>query len=86
MANIFDEFVFRDKSSLKSFVDSTKEVAKRGKNKGGVGLAELVGFYLEHHIKHFYAELVKSIEVLLGSSVSFVKKTAIGMLASLTKH
>lgn len=47
---------------------------------------DLVGYYLEHHIKHFYGEVIKSLELLLTSTISFVKKTSISLLTSLTKH
>lgn len=47
---------------------------------------DLVGYYLEHHIKNFYGEAIKSLELLLTSTISFVKKTSISLLTSLTKH
>lgn len=47
---------------------------------------DLVGYYLEHHIKNFYGEVIKSLELLLTSTISFVKKTSISLLTSLTKH
>lgn len=72
--------------SLKTFWESLKELSKDKKKKVTVTLADLVGFYLEHHIKHFYAELVRGIEMLLSSTISFIKKAAITMLTSLTKH
>jgi hypothetical protein len=78
--------VFSDKSTLKIFVDSVQGEIKQGKKKTIVGLADLVGYYIEHHVKHFYGELIRSIELLLTATVSFVKKTAIKLLTSLTRH
>lgn len=85
LTNLFHEFVFVDKECLSTFNDSLKEV-RRANKKSEMTVSGLLGCYLEHHIKHFYAELVRGIEGLLGSSVGFVKKSGITMLASLTRH
>jgi hypothetical protein len=50
-----------------------------------VAKGDLIGFYLEHHIKHFYGEMIKGITELLTSSVTHIKKTAIDILASLSR-
>lgn len=86
LVNIYHNYVFADKNSLKIFADSVQALIKENKKKATATLADLVGFYLEHHIKNFYGELIKSLEVLLTSTVSFVKKTSITLLTSLTKH
>jgi hypothetical protein len=86
LVNIYHDYVFADKSSLKIFGDSVQASIKENKKNSIVNLADLVGFYLEHHIKNFYGELIKSIEMLLTSTISFVKKNSITLLTSLTKH
>ena len=78
--------MFNDKSKLSIFFDSIQNGIKQGKKNTIVSMADLVGFYIEHHIKHFYGELIRSIQELLTSNISFVKKTAIGMLTVLTRH
>ena len=69
------------------FVDSVQKEIKEGKSKSIVSKEDLVGFYLEHHIKHYYSELIKSLEMIMNNStISFVKKACITLLTSLTKH
>lgn len=78
--------MFADKKSLRIFADSVQSEIKENKKKSTVGIMDLVGYYLEHHIKNFYGEIIKSLELLLTSTISFVKKTSISLLTSLTKH
>ena len=54
LTNIYHEFVFADKQALEVFSDSVQGVIRRSKKKAVLGVAELLGFYLEHHIKHYY--------------------------------
>jgi hypothetical protein len=86
LVNIYNEFVFKDKSTLKIFYDSVQELIRSNKKQCTASKADLVGFYLEHHIKQFYGELLRSIQELLNSTIIFVKKQAISMLTVLTKH
>ena len=84
LTNIYNEYVFSEKGRLSSFFDSVK--GKGSKKSQTMNIAELVGMYIEHHLKHFYAELIKSIEILLQSTIVYAKKAAISMLALQTKH
>lgn len=77
--------MFVEKPSLKIFLESVQNWIKNNKKSSEVQKGDLIGFYLEHHIKHFYGELIKSINELLTSDVSYIKKTAIKLLASLSK-
>jgi hypothetical protein len=86
LVNIYHEYVFAEKNTLKIFLDSVQEEIKQNKKKSVVVLADLVGYYLEHQIKHFYGELIRSLEMLLVSTISYVKKTSISLLTSLTRH
>jgi hypothetical protein len=64
-----------------------QETISNSKKKAAlVVYADLIGYYLEHHIKQYYGELIKSLELLLTSTISHVKKTSISLLTSLTKH
>ena len=39
---------------MKVFLDSVQDYIKTNKKDSKVSKGDLVGFYLEHHIKHFY--------------------------------
>lgn len=67
------------------FLDSVQEHIKSNKKDSNVGKGDLIGFYLEHHIKHYYGELIRGLTELLTSSVTHIKKTAIEILASLSR-
>ena len=54
LADIFSDHIFVEKSSLRIFVDSVQEYIKDHKKNSKVEKAELVGFYLEHKMKHSY--------------------------------
>lgn len=86
LVNIYNEYVFQDKKNLRIFYDSVQELISQGKKKVTASITDLVGFYLEHQIKQYYGELIRSIQELLTSSITFVKKTAIKLLAVLTRH
>ena len=85
LVNVFCEFVFVDKKSLKIFADLTQEQIKASKKKAEINIEELVGYFIEHNLKHTYSELIRSLEMLLRSTIPFVKKTSINLLTSLTK-
>ena len=53
--------MFVEKPSLKIFLESVQNWIKNNKKSSEVQKGDLIGFYLEHHIKHFYGELIKSI-------------------------
>jgi len=86
LVNIYHEYVFAEKGVLHIFADSVQNQIKEGGKHSEVVITDLVGFYLEHRIKMFYGELIRSLEGLLLSTVGFVKKTAINLLTSLTRH
>lgn len=50
-----------------------------------VAKGDLIGFYLEHHIKHFYSELIRGFTELLTSKITHIKTTAIQILANLSR-
>jgi hypothetical protein len=67
------------------FLDSVQEYIKSNKKDSQVKQGDLIGFYLEHHIKHFYGELIRGVTELLTSTVTHIKKTAIDILAGLSR-
>jgi hypothetical protein len=62
-----------------------QEYIKSNKKDSHVKRGDLIGFYLEHHIKHFYGELIRGATELLTSTVTHIKKTAIDILAGLSR-
>lgn len=66
-------------------MDSVQEYIKNNKKDSTVSKGDLIGFYLEHHIKHFYGEMIRGLTELLTSTVTHIKKTSIKILASLSR-
>ena len=62
LVNIYNDYVFNEKKNLRIFYDSVQELITHGKKKPTASIADLVGFYLEHQIKHYYGELLRSIQ------------------------
>ena len=54
LVNVYNEYVFKDKNTLRIFFDSVQERIKLAKKQCMATLPDLVGLYLEHHIKHYY--------------------------------
>lgn len=77
LSSIYISHVFVEKPSLKVFLDSVQEHIKSNKKDSAVGKGDLIGFFLEHHIKHYYGELVRGLTELLTSTVTHIKKAAI---------
>lgn len=82
---MYIEHIFVEKPSLKVFLDSVQEYIKNNKKDSTVSKGDLIGFYLEHHIKHFYGEMIRGLTELLTSTVTHVKKNSIKILASLSR-
>lgn len=70
---------------MKVFLDSVQDYIKNNKKDSTVSKGDLIGFYLEHHIKHFYGELIRGVTELLNATITHIKKTAIQILANLSK-
>ncbi len=85
LSNIYIQHVFVEKPFLKVFLDSVQDYIKSNKKDSKVKKGDLIGFYLEHQIKHFYGELIRGVTELLTSTVIHIKKTAIDILASLSR-
>jgi hypothetical protein len=73
---------------LKYFSECVSERLKNAKKDKSLALVtapELSQFYLEHKVKHLYAEYLKCLENLLSDNLFFIKKTCLLAMAQLAK-
>lgn len=88
LKDVFAQNFLNTEQKLKYFSESISErlkAAKKDKSLSGAVPTELAQFYLQHKVKHLYAEYLKSLENLLSDNLFFIKKTCLLAMAQLAK-
>lgn len=54
LVNLYTEHILVDRPQLYIFMESVQSKIKESKKSSQVERTELIGFYIEHHLKHYY--------------------------------
>lgn len=88
LKDVFMQSYLSTEQKLRYFSESVSDrlrSARKDKSQSVAAPAQLLELYVEHKVKHLYAEYLKCLEGLMADNLYFIKKTCLQAMVQLAK-